>query len=131
MPLLTLKLVIMTSAFLKGRGWDANNAFNYHVQRAINHTNQKLAVKAASILTAFSLGELELWEGGSDCSLSPGRRVVQQGHARQALLASLSPSKGEGSRSRPLTYSTTLFHASARVFWQVKAASSVAEHPSW
>lgn len=34
-PLLTLKLVIMTSAFLKGWGWDANNAFNYHMQRAI------------------------------------------------------------------------------------------------
>ena len=57
-------------------------------------------MKAASIRTAFSLGELELWKAGSNCSLSLGHRVVRQGHALHALLSSLPPSE-EGSESVP------------------------------
>lgn len=48
--------VIMPSAFLKGWGWNANNALRYHMQQAIKPYSSE--VEAAYILTGFHLEEL-------------------------------------------------------------------------
>lgn len=127
--LLTLKLVTMTSAYLKD--WDAR--FNHHVQWPVRTSSWSAVSSRSCIPSILTAGRTGMVEGGSSGSLSLGHRVVQRGHALPALpalLSSLSASQGEGRWDVPLPCPTPCprplpAHLAA------KANSSVVDHLSW
>lgn len=115
--LLTLKLVTMTSAYLKD--WDANNAFNCHMQWLVRTSYWSAISSASCIPSILTAGRTGIVEGGSSLSLSLGHGAVQRGRALPALpalLSSLSASKGEGGWAVPLPCPPVLSLASARTF---------------
>lgn len=112
--LLTLKLVTVTSAYLKD--WDAR--FNHHMQWPVRTSSWSAVSSRSCIPSILTAGRTGMVEGGSSGSLSLGHRAVQRGRALPALpalLSSLSASKGEGRWAVPLP-SHALSQASACTF---------------
>lgn len=99
--LLTLKLVTMTSAYLKD--WDAR--FNHHMQWPVRSSSWSAVSSRSCIPSILTAGRTGMVEGGSSGSPFLGHRAVQRGRALPALpalLSSLSASKGEGRGAVPL-----------------------------
>lgn len=88
--LLTLKLLLMTSAYLKD--WDANNAFNHRLQWPVRTSYWSAISSESCIPSTLTDGRTGVVEGGSGRSLSLGHRAVQQGRALLLFLLCCLPS---------------------------------------